>query len=339
MYKRAYTLCLLFVVVLLGSATVETRGQTLESQTSHETVQGIRFTGKVVDTDGEPVPGAGVVCNEKNSVGTTADLDGKFNVTLPPSARSVTFSSIGMKNVTVLITQGKTTDLTIVMESADNHLDQVVVTGYAQTYFKRMTGSVAVLDSDKFKSQAVSSVDALMQGEVAGVNVKNTSGQPGTQTKITIRGANSLTGSQPLWVVDGVPLQSDSPNLSKEQIATGGFDNIFAEGIGNLNPNDIESITILKDAAASAIYGSRAANGVIVVTTKSGESGRMRINYNNTFSWSFKPQRSLNLMNSSEKLAWEDELWDEFSAKRYAASQIDNTIIYPVIGIVGQIRA
>lgn len=338
MYKRAYTLCLL-LVVLLGSATVETRGQTLESQTSHETVQGIRFTGKVVDTDGEPVPGAGVVCNEKNSVGTTADLDGKFNVTLPPSARSVTFSSIGMKNVTMLITQGKTTDVTIVMESADNHLDQVVVTGYAQTYFKRMTGSVAVLDSDKFKSQAVSSVDALMQGEVAGVNVKNTSGQPGTQTKITIRGANSLTGSQPLWVVDGVPLQSDSPNLSKEQIATGGFDNIFAEGIGNLNPNDIESITILKDAAASAIYGSRAANGVIVVTTKSGESGRMRINYNNTFSWSFKPQRSLNLMNSSEKLAWEDELWDEFSAKRYAASQIDNTIIYPVIGIVGQIRA
>lgn len=88
-----------------------------------------------------------------------------------------------MKNVTMLITQGKTTDVTIVMESADNHLDQVVVTGYAQTYFKRMTGSVAVLDSDKFKSQAVSSVDALMQGEVAGVNVKNTSGQPGTQTK------------------------------------------------------------------------------------------------------------------------------------------------------------
>lgn len=127
MYKRAYTLCLL-LVVLLGSATVETRGQTLESQTSHETVKGIRFTGKVVDTDGEPVPGAGVVCNEKNSVGTTADLDGKFNVTLPPSARSVTFSSIGMKNLTVLITQGKTTDVTIVMESADNHLDQVVVT-------------------------------------------------------------------------------------------------------------------------------------------------------------------------------------------------------------------
>ena len=104
MYKRAYRLCLL-LVVLLGSATVETRGQTLD-QTSHETVQGIRFTGKVVDTDGEPVPGAGVVCNEKNSVGTTADLDGKFSVTLPPSARSVTFSSIGMKNVTVMITHG-----------------------------------------------------------------------------------------------------------------------------------------------------------------------------------------------------------------------------------------
>ena len=136
-----------------------------------------------------------------------------------------------------------------------------------------------------------------------------------------------------------MPLQSESPALSSEQLATGGFDNIFVNGIGNINPNDIESITILKDAAAAAIYGSRAANGVIVVTTKKGEAGKMRISYNNTFSWSFKPERSLNLMNSSEKLSWEDELWNEFSAAKYAASLTDNTVIYPVVGIVGQIRA
>ena len=109
--------------------------------------------------------------------------------------------------------------------------------------------------------------------------------------------------------------------------------------MGNINPNDIESITILKDAAAAAIYGSRAANGVIVVTTKKGEAGKMKISYNNTFTWSFKPERSLNLINSAEKLAWEDELWNEFSASRYARSLTDNTVIYPVIGIVGQIRA
>ena len=245
-----------------------------------------------------------------------------------------------MKELVYQLIPGRTENVRIIMEWENTELDQVVVTGYAQTSVKRITGSVAVLNSEKFEAKAISSVDALMQGEVAGVSIKSLSGQPGTQAKITIRGSNNITGSSaPLWVVDGVPLQSESPALSSEQLATGGFDNIFVNGIGNINPNDIESITILKDAAAAAIYGSRAANGVIVVTTKKGEAGKMRISYNNTFSWSFKPERSLNLMNSSEKLSWEDELWNEFSAAKYAASLTDNTVIYPVVGIVGQIRA
>jgi TonB-dependent starch-binding outer membrane protein SusC len=302
--------------------------------------QGILLTGRVVDTDGEPVIGAGIVSADKKSVGTTSDIGGRFSLRLPEGAKSVIFSSVGMKEVVYKIVPGKTEGITIVMEWEDNQLDQVVVTGYAQTTVKRITGSVAVLDSDKFTAKAISSVDALMQGEVAGVTVSATSGQPGTQSTIRIRGANNISGSsQPLWVVDGVPLQSESPSLTSEELATGGFDNIFVNGIGNINPNDIESITILKDAAAAAIYGSRAANGVIVVTTKKGEAGKMRVSYNNTFTLSIKPQHSLNLMNSAEKLAWEQELWDEFSADKYAASLKDNTVIYPVVGIVGQIRA
>ena len=302
--------------------------------------QGLKFSGKVIDGDGAPVIGAGVVCVEKTSVGTTTDLDGRFSLNLPSEAKSVTFSSVGMKGITYLLIPGRTEDVRIVMEYEENQLDQVVVTGYAQTSVKRITGSVAVLGSDKFESKAISSVDALMKGEVAGVAVSSVSGQPGTQSRIRIRGSNNLSGtSQPLWVVDGVPMQSDSPSLTSEQLATGGFDDIFVNGVGNINPNDIESITILKDAAAAAIYGSRAANGVIVVTTKKGEAGRMKISYNNTFTLSVKPQRSLNLMNSAEKLAWEDELWDEFSADKYAESQLDNTVVYPVVGIVGQIRA
>ena len=302
--------------------------------------QSMRFSGQVTDTDGAPVIGAGLVCIEKNTAGTTTDLDGNFSITLPAGARTVKFSSVGMKELVYQIVPGHTENVRIIMEWENTELDQVVVTGYAQTSVKRITGSVAVLNSEKFEAKAISSVDALMQGEVAGVSIKSLSGQPGTQAKITIRGSNNITGSSaPLWVVDGVPLQSESPALSSEQLATGGFDNIFVNGIGNINPNDIESITILKDAAAAAIYGSRAANGVIVVTTKKGEAGKMRISYNNTFSWSFKPERSLNLMNSSEKLSWEDELWNEFSAAKYAASLTDNTVIYPVVGIVGQIRA
>ncbi len=302
--------------------------------------QSIRFSGRVTDTDGAPVIGAGLVCIEKNAAGTTTDLDGNFSITLPAGAKTVKFSSVGMKELVYQLIPGRTENVRIIMEWDNTELDQVVVTGYAQTSVKRITGSVAVLNSEKFEAKAISSVDALMQGEVAGVSIKSLSGQPGTQAKITIRGSNNITGSSaPLWVVDGVPLQSESPALSSEQLATGGFDNIFVNGIGNINPNDIESITILKDAAAAAIYGSRAANGVIVVTTKKGEAGKMRISYNNTFSWSFKPERSLNLMNSSEKLSWEDELWNEFSAAKYAASLTDNTVIYPVVGIVGQIRA
>ena len=302
--------------------------------------QNFKFSGRVLDTDGSPVIGAGLVCIEKNAAGTTTDLDGNFSITLPAGAKTVKFSSVGMKELVYQLIPGRTENVRIIMEWENTELDQVVVTGYAQTSVKRITGSVAVLNSEKFEAKAISSVDALMQGEVAGVSIKSLSGQPGTQAKITIRGSNNITGSSaPLWVVDGVPLQSESPALSSEQLATGGFDNIFVNGIGNINPNDIESITILKDAAAAAIYGSRAANGVIVVTTKKGEAGKMRISYNNTFSWSFKPERSLNLMNSSEKLSWEDELWNEFSAAKYAASLTDNTVIYPVVGIVGQIRA
>lgn len=302
--------------------------------------QSMRFSGRVTDTDGAPVIGAGLVCIERNTAGTTTDLDGNFSITLPAGAKTVKFSSVGMKELVYQLIPGRTENVRIIMEWENTELDQVVVTGYAQTSVKRITGSVAVLNSEKFEAKAISSVDALMQGEVAGVSIKSLSGQPGTQAKITIRGSNNITGSSaPLWVVDGVPLQSESPVLSSEQLATGGFDNIFVNGIGNINPNDIESITILKDAAAAAIYGSRAANGVIVVTTKKGEAGKMRISYNNTFSWSFKPERSLNLMNSSEKLSWEDELWNEFSAAKYAASLTDNTVIYPVVGIVGQIRA
>ena len=209
--------------------------------------QGITLTGKVVDTDGAPVIGAGIISMQNKAAGATTDLDGKFSFKVPAGTESVLFSSVGMKDVVYRITPGKTEDITIVMEWESTQLDQVVVTGYAQTTVKRITGSVAVINSDKFEAKAISSVDALMQGEVAGVAVSATSGQPGTQSRIRIRGANNLSGtSQPLWVVDGVPMQSDSPTLSSEQLATGGFDNIFVNGIGNINPNDIESITILE---------------------------------------------------------------------------------------------
>ena len=298
------------------------------------------FSGRVVDSDGLGVIGAGVVCSGRPDRGTVCDEDGSFRREVPKGISKVESSALGMQSVVYDLENSAVKDALIVLEYESTMLDQVVVTGYAQTTVKRITGSVGILSSDSFKDKPLASVSSLMQGEVAGVQVQAVSGQPGTQSRIRIRGTNNLSGSSnPLWVVDGVPLQNESPNLSSEEMAAGAFDNIFISGIGGINPNDIESITILKDAAAAAIYGSRAANGVIVVTTKRGSEGRLKLSYSNNFTWSFRPQRNLELMDSGEKIAWEQELWDEFAADRYAAAQSDNTVIYPVVGIVGQVRA
>ncbi len=296
--------------------------------------------GVVSDSDGNPLPGAGVVIKELKGQGVSTDLDGRFEIEIPQQAQTLVFSSLGMESAEYIIPRVIKGDIKITLDYESTFLDQVVVTGYAQTSVKRMTGSVGIVSSDKLEATPLASVSSLLQGQVAGVSVSAISGQPGVQSRIRIRGTNNLSGnSDPLWVVDGVPMQNESASMSKEELATGGFDNIFVTGIGNINPNDIESITILKDAAAAAIYGSRAANGVIVVTTKKGQAGRMKVNYSNNFTWSFKPQRNLQLMDSAEKLSWEQELWDEFSAAGYEKSLTDNTVVFPVVGIVGQIRA
>lgn len=129
-------------------------------------------------------------------------------------------------------------------------------------------------------------------------------------------------------------LAKNIPLISTGQIKAGDFSDIFTNGVAGINPNDIENVTILKDAAAAAIYGSRAAGGVIVVTTKTGKSGKMAVNYSMNVSMVMKPGRDPELMNSREKLEWEQELWDEFAAEGYAGGDR-----YPVVGIVGMIRS
>ena len=183
-------------------------------------------------------------------------------------------------------------------------------------------------------------MDQLLQGKLAGVNVQLTSGRPGTAAKIRIRGTNTLTGNaEPLWVIDGVPLQKNIPEMNLSEIRDGDFDNIFATGVGNVNPNDIESITVLKDAAAAAIYGSQAANGVIVVTTKRGAPGQTSVSYMGSVTVQTKPSRDPNLMNSQEKLAWEQELWMNSPLKAMQQVRTETLpLVIPVVGIVGQIR-
>ena len=267
------------------------------------------------------------------------DHEGNFSITITPDIKALVFSYMGMKHKEIALT-GNISDLRVKMFYESHIFDEIVITGYQQTEAKKITGSVGIVHSEVLEEKPLSTIDAMLQGEVAGVAVQANSGRPGAQYNIRIRGVNNLSGnSSPLWVIDGVPLQNDLPDLTSEQIKTGGFDNIFVNGIGGINPNDIERITILKDAAAAAIYGSRASNGVIVVTTKRGDAGKTKISYSNNFSFSFAPTRNNNRMNSSEKLSWEQTIWDEFSADKYVASKTDNSVFYPVIGVLGQIRA
>ena len=296
----------------------------------------VTVKGIVTDESGVPLVGVSVRYKELPQVGVTTDIDGKFSIKEMKEGKTLVFSYIGMKNVEHLL-KGATPFIKIKMESATSELDQVVVTGYTQTTFKKMTGSVGIISADQLKDQAQPTVDALMQGKIAGVAVSAISGQPGSTQKIRIRGTNTITGDgQPLWVIDGVPMQESVADMpSSSEIKSGQFDDMFMNGIAGINPSDIESITILKDASATAIYGSRAAGGVIVVTTKKGKQGKARINYSGNVSVTLQPQRNYSLMNSQEKIAYEQGLWDEFSAPYFGEGKTD----YPTIGIVGIVRS
>ena len=307
----------------------------LDDEKKDEKNKEVKITGTVTDTEKTPLPGVTVKLKDV-TLGTVTDNKGHYELRFISKDEEmiVVYSFVGMKTVEVLY-EGVDT-INVVMEEEQVALEDVVVTGYGQTTKRRVTGSVGVLTRDAFENKAVPNVDMLLQGQLAGVAVTATTGRPGASSKIRIRGTNTLSvDAEPLWVVDGVPLQADVPEISTGQINSGNMNEIFVRGIAGINPNDIENVTILKDASAAAIYGSRAAGGVIVVTTKRGQAGHPRINYAVNLVMGLKPQRDANLMNSSEKLAWEQELWDEFSADAFA-SGADHV---PVVGIVGMLRA
>lgn len=305
---------------------------------STATAQGphdFQVRGTVVFAGGEPVIGATVEL-EKGRMKTVTDVDGKFLLRLEGRERPVRLvvTYIGMEPEHVMV-KPHSPDLVITLHDAANQLQDVVVTGYRTLSKQNMAGSVAVLTGKDFNHKVPTTVDNLLQGLVAGVAVTN-GGQPGGSSKIRIRGTNTMEGSaEPLWIVDGVPLQDDLPPISNTDIKAGNFNDLFVHGISGINPNDIDNVTILKDASAAAIYGSRAAGGVIVITTKSGSAGKMKLNYSVNLVSQLKPQRDANLMNTTEKLAWEKELWDEFSAKRLA----EGSGHVPVVGLYGMLRS
>ena len=285
----------------------------------------------IVDDNGAGLPGATVKGSDRN-VGVAADLDGHATLWVTRNS-TITISYLGMKPKTVKV-KGPLTG-NIVLENDDHTLSQVVVTGYTSTDIRKTTGSVSTITGKELYDSPLQGVDKLLQGKLAGVSVQAVSGRPGESAKVRVRGVSSITGNnEPLWVVDGVPIQKNIPARGNSYISSGDFSTLYANGVAGINPQDIESITVLKDASAAAIYGSQAQAGVIVITTKRGKQGRLSINYSGSLSLQSRPIRDDNLMNSREKLAYEQSIWDEFSAQGYAAGTS-----YPIIGIVGMVRS
>ncbi len=229
------------------------------------------LTGTVLDkTTNQPLPGVNVVV-EGTQNGTSTDFDGKFNL-IVKKGDNIVFSYIGYKNYTLAYAAQK--NISISLEEDADQLDEVVVIGYGSVKKKDATGAVATISSADFNRGPLVSADQLIQGKISGLQIINGGGAPGEGAQIRIRSGSSLSaGNDPLYVVDGVPLDNGGGGVQ------GGRNPLSA-----INQNDIESVTVLKDASATAIYGSRASNGVIIITTKKGKSGEMKVTYNGNFS-------------------------------------------------------
>lgn len=276
-------------------------------------IGGIEITGLVTDDKKNPLPGVTVLV-EGTTIGSATDQNGCYKIIIPSQERLVlVFSFIGKIPVSVEYKGQKTID--VVLEDDVKTMDEVVVTGYQTMRKQDVVGSVTTVKASDVMMPGYTSIDQMLQGRVAGMVVMNTSSRMGTAPKIRVRGTSTILGNQdPLWVVDGI-IQQDPLPIDQNDLMVNDLKNILGNQISWLNPADIETITVLKDASATAIYGSKAANGVIVVTTKKGKSDRLTVNYNTTFSFRARPHYGLfNQMNSQERI--------KFSQEAYAAGAL-----------------
>ena len=249
--------------------------------------QNVQVNGTVVDEAGEPVIGASVVLKGSPAIGTVTGINGEFNLAISSASGKLVVTYVGMETQDV----DAGTNLRIVLHSVASDLDEVIVVAYGSAKKTTLTGSINVVKSDQLNRVSANSVDQALQGKAAGVQVTASTGRPGSGANIKIRGTSSISaGNNPLYVVDGVPISSTD----------------FAA----MNSNDIEYMSILKDASATAIYGSRGSNGVVLITTKRGKDGKAVFNAKAMFGVSTTTlgKGSFTMMNAQEKLTYERQL-------------------------------
>ncbi|PKA97409.1 TonB-linked SusC/RagA family outer membrane protein [Flavobacteriaceae bacterium MAR_2009_75] len=251
---------LFFAILLLFTITAEAQST---------------ISGTVTDGDtNSPLPGVDVVAGTS---GVITDFDGNYELKVPENVSSLSFSSLGYAPQTISINDRNV--INVVLQSQSEALDEVVIVGYGTVKKSDLTGSVATIDGDAFKELPVTSVDQAIQARAPGVQVTQTSAAPGGGVSVRIRGSNSInSGSEPLYVIDGFPIYPDNS-------AYGAGGNRQATNVlASINPNDIQSIEVLKDASATSIYGSRGSNGVVLITTKRGKAGKSKVSYEGSFS-------------------------------------------------------
>ena len=261
------------------------------------------ITGKILDGSlpDEPLIGATIAIGDgKLQNGTVTDYNGEFTLKVPQDTKVLTVRYLGYENGKITLVDG-TDHYVVTLKSASHSISEVVVTGYQKIDRRKLTASVSQLNISDESVGAIKNIDQALGGQIAGLSTLPSTGAPGAPVKIRIRGTASINGTQePLWVLDGIPLEgTDIPNIDN----LNDINDIYQTSIAGLNPTDIDNITVLKDAAATAIYGARAANGVIVITTKRGKESRPIVNFNTRLTFSPKVDiNRLNLLNASEKV-------------------------------------
>jgi TonB-dependent SusC/RagA subfamily outer membrane receptor len=272
----------------------------LENKATQQDVRQIK--GTVVDDIKLPLPGVSVVVKGTTN-GVSTDFDGNYSLEIPATGRVVlVYTFIGMEPQEIVVTNQTTID--VVLKGSSEQLAEVTVTtGYQTIDRKLFTGSATVLKAEDATVAGVADVGRMLEGKVAGVSVQNVSGTFGAAPKIRIRGASSIYGdTKPLWVVDGVVLE-DVVDISPDQLSSGDASTLISSSVAGINADDIESFQILKDASATALYGARAMNGVIVITTKKGHTGKNSIRVTSEFTMKMKPSYgNYDILNSQDQM-------------------------------------
>ncbi|MBC7889922.1 MAG: SusC/RagA family TonB-linked outer membrane protein [Ferruginibacter sp.] len=250
------------------------------------TAQDRSITGRVTDEKGAPIQGVSVTPSD-GKAGTLTDANGNFRISVSRTTKTLDFSSVGLKTTGVTI--GSQTTINLSLATVDKILEDVVMTGYTTKKRTEFTGSSSKVGAKKFEQVPLASLEQMLQGQAPGIYIASGSGQPGSTARVNIRGVGSFGSVDPLYVLDGIPIENAT--------------------FQTLNPNDFESIDILKDAASAGMYGSRGSNGVIVITSKKGKAGKTLISYRGQTGFSEAPAPlNLDLMNTAQRLAYEEKV-------------------------------